>query len=493
MKSLRNRRLTVFVPALLASSALNAAPWLEPGDLRARHAVQKLADRGHYERGVTTWPIMWNDIDSGITTGVSSDLPATGSQNAYLRFERTEQGRSGFRSEIMVGGTSEPGFVRGFQQKPREEGEVALTVQWQGEYLAMGLSPQYAANPSDDKDFRADGSYVAGVVGNWVVGVGAIDRWWGPGWQSSLLLSTNARPMPAVFVNRADTAAPEHPWLSWIGPWNLTVFAGQMEKERVVPDTQLVGMRLALRPLPGLDIGFSRAIMFGGEGFSNSLSTFWDAFIGDDNSIDGSDPGNQLGAIDIRYGFPVGGQTMSLYMEMMGEDEAGYMPSRKSWLFGSDWTTQFLDANQQWFVEYAITLADDLIGDSIPNYAYSHYRYRTGYQYLGRNMAPTFDGDSETLTLGLFHFMNNGSDLSFSLSHANLNKDGGNRVVQPDNKIAYFVPDGAQKAVIASAGYGTEFMNGWLSLNVQATDKKIRLLGGEQDQWSAAASWTYRF
>ena len=489
----RHRRLTIASIMLVAATAVNAAPWLDPGDVRARHSLQKLADRGHYKRGVTTWPVMWVDVDNGIQSSVSGDAQSTGTQAAYLNFEREQQGGSGTRLDVQVAGATEVLSVRGFASQPREKGELSANLQWQGDYLALGLKPGVAASASDDETFRADGSFLAFTPGNWVVGAGAIDRWWGPGWQSAMVLSTNSRPMPAIWLSRKDTSEPDPAWLRWVGPWDLTVFGGQMESDRSVPDVRLIGMRLTLRPLRGLDLGFSRAIMLGGKGYSSDWSTFWDAFIGNDNSYDGSDPGNQIAAIDIRYGFPVGAQSMSVYIEMMGEDEAGYLPSRKSWLLGVDWTSQLLNADQQWFLEFTNTLADELVGDAIPNYAYSHGRYRTGYQYYGRNVGSTFDGDAETLTAGLFHFLPDGSNVSLALTYADLNKDGGNRVSQPDNDIFYFAPDGAQKVAIVKAGYGTEVFKGWLDLNLQATDKKIKLLGGEQDQWTASASWTYRF
>ncbi|WP_303292784.1 capsule assembly Wzi family protein [Marinobacter sp. ST-43] len=489
----RRRQLITAGVMLAASTALNAAPWLEPGDARARHSLQKLADRGHYDKGVTTWPVMWADIDSGVSNSIAADAGAVSSQAAYLNFEREQLGSPGVRFEIQASGSTEATSIRGFASQPKEKGELSVNLQWQGEYVALGVKPSVVANASDDETLRLDGSYLAATPGNWVVGAGAIERWWGPGWQSAMVLSTNARPMPAVWLNRKDTSAPESDWLKWIGPWNLTVFAGEMEEERIVSDIRLVGMRLNLRPIQGLDLGFTRAIMFGGEGYPGGFSTFWDAFIGNDNSYDGSDPGNQIGAIDIRYGFPVEDQAMSVYMEMMGEDEAGYIPSRKSWLFGVDWTSQLLGADQQWFFEFTNTLADDIVGEAIPNYAYGHFRYRTGYQYYGRNMGSTFDGDAEALTAGLFHFLPDGSNVSLALTYADLNNDGGNRVSQPDNDIFYFAPDGAQKVAIVKAGYGTEVLKGWLDLNLQATDKKIELLGGEQDQWTASASWTYRF
>ena len=40
--------------ACLTGNLTSAEPWLEPGDVRARYAVQKLADRGHLQRPVVS-------------------------------------------------------------------------------------------------------------------------------------------------------------------------------------------------------------------------------------------------------------------------------------------------------------------------------------------------------------------------------------------------------------------------------------------------------
>lgn len=481
--------------ASLHSSAVTAAPWLNPGDARARYAVQKLADRGHLDRTTTTWPMMWSAIHSGVnTTSLDGDSRATANAMAYLNFEKAFQASPGFLAELSVGGTTEPPMIRGFQGGPRERGMASLDLEWQGEAWALGLSPTVAANPEDDEAFRADGSYLAGTVGNWVFGAGAIDRWWGPGWQSSLILSNNARPVPAVWLNRKDAHAPDASWLQWIGPWQFTVFAGQLEAERAVTDAKLIGMRFTLRPIDGLDIGLSRAIMFGGEGRPEGASTIWNALIGRDNGqLEENDPGNQLGSIDARYGFGIGHQSMGIYGQMMGEDEAGAFPARKSWLFGADWTTQLFANDQQWFVEYANTLADDFLGTAMPNITYDHSRYRSGYRHYGRSMAASFDGDAEAITLGLFNFFDDGSNLSASLSYADLNSDGASRAVVTDDDIFYAVPIFNQKVGIAALGYGTQFLHGWLDLNLQATDKKLELLGVGKDQWSIGATWRYRF
>jgi len=480
--------------ACLTSISLTAAPWVEPGDARARFAAQKLADRGHMDRTVSTWPMMWSAVHSGLKPSVASDQSAVGSAAAYLRFEQEQQAQPGFRGEYSFYGSSEIPGIRGFDHNPLAKAGTAINLQWQGEVWALGLNPAYAHKSDDDEKLRLDGSYLAATAGNWVFGAGAIDRWWGPGWQSSLILSNNARPLPALWLNRNNSHAPETDWLQWVGPWQFTAFAGQYESDREIPDAKLLGMRFTFRPIDGLDIGLSRAIMFGGEGRPEGASTIWNALIGRDNGqLEENDPGNQLASVDARYGFAIGKQTMGLYAQMMGEDEAGAFPARKSWLLGTDWTTQLFEADQQWFIEYTNTLADDFMGDAMPNITYDHSRYRSGYRYYGRSMAASFDGDAEAVTLGAFNFFDNGTNLSAKVTYARLNKDGGNRTVITSEDIFYTVPEGEQNVAILDLGYGARLFNGWLELSFQATDKKIQYLGGEKDQWSVGAAWKYRF
>ena len=86
--------------------------------------------------------------------------------------------------------------------------------------------------------------------------------WWGPGWDGSLILSTNARPIPAISIDRRIPEPFETKWLSWIGHWSFHSFIGQMEDDRdpVIdyPSHFLWGMRGEVSPtiLYGLEIGF---------------------------------------------------------------------------------------------------------------------------------------------------------------------------------------------------------------------------------------------
>lgn len=475
--------------------SIQASPWIAPGDSKARFSLQKLADRGYVDRPVSTWPVMWGSFHNASSSDFENEWRTSGLAASYLAFERTQQASPGIRSELHLSGYTETTGISGFDRGNEGNTGVSVDVQWLGEGIAVGLKPAYVDQPDDSEELRLDGSYVAATGFNWVVGAGAIDRWWGPGWQSSLILSNNARPLPSVWINRNTVDAPDASWLKWLGPWDLVMLAGQYEHERAVPDAKFLGLRFTFRPVNGLDIAASRVIMYGGDGRPEGASTVWDALIGRDNSQDGveNDPGNQLGSIDIRYGFGVGDQSMGLYAQMVGEDEAGAFPGKKSWLFGLDWTSQLLGQDQQWFVEYINTLADDFLGDALPNITYEHFQYRSGYRYYGRSMGSSLDGDAEAITLGLFHFLEGGSNISLKATYAELNQDGGNRTVAPDPGVFYAVPAGNSNVGIIDAGFGSEFLAGWLDLKCQFMDTKINYISGYKDQWSLGADWTYRF
>jgi hypothetical protein len=140
-------------------------------------------------------------------------------------------------------------------------------VQYTGERFAYRLQATGGADADDDQDIRPDGSYVGAVLGNWILSAGYIDRWWGPGWEGSLILGTNARPMPAITLERNYSDAPDVPWLAWLGQFRSVITMAQFEHGRDdAPDAQLFGMRFTWKPHPRLEIGLSRSARWCGDG-----------------------------------------------------------------------------------------------------------------------------------------------------------------------------------------------------------------------------------
>ena len=387
-----------------------AAPQAQLGDVGLRHDIQVLADYGAISGPVTMWPISWD--------AVLSDLERVRSENVVLpnkvlpTFDRilARAQRETRRGQVTYGGSlagaEEPTNIRGFANTPRERGELRAGVSWFGEHISLDLNVSAVDDASDGKDLRADGSQLGVDFGNWSVAASTMDRWWGPGWDGSLILSNNARPIPSLALGRNETHAPESKWLSWIGPWDMNVMFGQLEEDRAIPDAQIFGMRFNFRPLKGLEIGLSRTAMWCGDGRPCDLDTFWKILIGNDNLGDQditfeNEPSNQMAGFDVRWTNMWFGAPVSFYGQMIGEDEAGGFPSRYLAQFGLEGSGITRDqTSYRWYVEGAATSCDAVKSTVRYGCGYRHSIYRSGYTYYGRIIGHGLDNDARVVSAG---------------------------------------------------------------------------------------------
>lgn len=481
--------LLTLVPAMAM-----ARPWIEPGDARARHSIQWLADQGCFSAPMVTWPIMWADVSAALDNKDAAPVCTKSSAWRYLRAERNYHARETVNAEIglSTANRSQPLF-RDFGGGVRDKGTVSARVEGMSGPLAAGLAVSYTNASDADDDVKLDGSYLAGVIGNWVLGVGAIDRWWGPGWHSSVSLSTNARPVPSVWLNRKYSQRPSWPFLSWIGPWNLVAFAGQLESDRAVSDAKLAGARFSFRPFQQLEIGLTRTALVGGDG-RQSFRAAKKCAVGKSNSKNlASDACDQRAGADLRLSLPIGSNSLGLYTEYSGEDEAGGLPSHPMGLVGVDLATAFAGGEQRFYLEHADTTTNSLWGgDDRPNYAYENGVYKTGYRYKGRNIASTWEGDARVSTLGAAHFFRSRRSISLSFSHAELNRDD----TVPTRPAEAGIPaleTAAKEVNIVAASYQQLLFNGELTLSSTWADKKIVTTTQAWPRAMITADWVFRF
>jgi len=353
---------------LLSAAQAFAAPQAQPGDVGLRHDIQVLADYGAISGPITTWPLSWDALLMDLEKIQSEDVVLP---NAVLpTFQRVLaraqwETRRGAHSIVgRVSGAEEPLQIRSFSNTPRERGEIGAGYSWFGDHLSIDLNVAYVDEPADGEDVRADGSQIGVNLGNWTVAASTMDRWWGPGWDGSLILSNNARPIPSLTIGRNRTQAFKSKWLSWIGPWDVNLIFGQLEKERAIPNAQLLGMRVNFRPLKSLEIGISRTATWCGDGRPCDLDTFGKILIGQDNLGDDgatfeNEPSNQLAGFDLRWTNFWFGTPVSIYAQMIGEDEAGGFPSRYLGQFGIEGSGITRGQSSfRWFAEVAGTSCD---------------------------------------------------------------------------------------------------------------------------------------
>jgi hypothetical protein len=394
---------------LFFASIAFAGPVIPAGDLALRHDIQRLSDHGVIRGPVTTWPLAWGPILQDLRDADSTDLPpAIAASLRRVRDRASWETRSNeLHFNASVGLADNPTRIRSFKNTPRGEIDVSVGATWIDEWFSIDLNVQGVDSDQDDDELRADNSMIGVVLGNWSVAASTQQRWWGPGWDGSLILSNNARPFPALKIDRIFTDAFKTRWLSWLGPWDMSLMFGQLEKERTIPNAQVFGMRFNFRPIPSLEIGVSRTAQWCGDGRPCGMDTFADLLIGRDNIGDDgigteNEPGNQLAGLDFRWSPSFVGLPVSVYGQFIGEDEAGGFPSRYIAQAGLEGTGMFREHwSYRYFLEGASTSCDFWKSDEIFDCAYDHTIYESGYRFRGRSIGHSADNDARLVSTGL--------------------------------------------------------------------------------------------
>jgi hypothetical protein len=410
-----------------------ADPWLLPGNAALRSDIQLLADAGVLRGPVTTWPISWPDIERDVVnaTGEHYDAATTEALMRVRRLARNAGGRGYAGAGVRVNAAYEPSMLRDFADSPREEGELSLRASWLTDHFAVNLQGTYVAHPDDDQSFRAEGSYLGVNFGNFMVSAGYMERWWGPGWDGSLILSTNARPIPSVTLERNYTDPFKTKWLSWIGSWRASIAMGRAESSDVpVPDVRFFAARINFKPRPWLEFGLTRTAQWCGGDRRCDWDTFVDMVLGNDNQVvDGEatadQPGNQMAGYDMRLRSPWRRLPVAFYTQWIGEDEAGGLPSKFLGQFGLEtWGTSRL-GNWRLRAEYTDTACSFSRRSPEFGCAYRNSIYPQGYAYRRRIIGDSMDNDSRRYTLAGLLNVSSGDFFSVSLRRLDINRDGG--------------------------------------------------------------------
>ena len=248
-----------------------------------------------------------------------------------------------------------------------------------------------------------------------------------------MILGTNARPTPGVMLQRNLSTPFETKWLSWMGPWSFTTFMGALDDERVINDALLFGVRGSFRPPgTGLEIGISRTAQWCGDDRPCELGTFVDLLLGKDNrgvNVDPDDePGNQLGGFDIRWTLPRQ-VPAALFIQWIGEDGRGGGEGVGSWLrqLGVEhWGTIGDFSHRSHFEVTESTCREGGFGFSaeVPNCAYNHSIYQTGYRYYGRAIGHPGDGDTLAYSFGSTLVQSAGPVWNVLLRYMEINRVG---------------------------------------------------------------------
>ena len=433
------------VPATPAAIAPDEI-WMPANNLQMRQDVEVLADSGVLYTPIDAWPLPW--------TAVSADLykvdPKTLTPLQLSAWQRLiaemPQAPACFDTRAAAAVSVQRGQLnlRWFAPAPRGKNDIEATLASQCESFFYALDVSHDDEPFDNgaNQNRLDGSYVGVRAGNWLVLAGEEDRWWGSGWAGTMLLDTNARPVPTFEITRASPAPFRTPLLSWIGPWSLTTFMGELNDGRFIPKTRIWGFRVSARPTEHFQLGLYRTALWGGVGQDNGAGEFWRVLTGGnalDNPQDpGSVAGSQLAGVDLRWHWLAGEQTWAFYIDGGFRDETHHIPKKFFPLFGLEtgWADE-ARVSKRLFMEYSDTTAGWPFTNGIPvNTVYENSQYRSGYRYYGQTLGYPTDNDSRVLTVGWVRVKGENQSLSVLLRGGVINWDGTNVPLPGGNPLA---------------------------------------------------------
>ncbi|MEC5651416.1 capsule assembly Wzi family protein [Enterobacter bugandensis] len=422
------RRLPVKYAVFLASAvAFNVkGAGLIENDRQLRDDLAWLAGRHLIALSLSTWPLSESEISRAMAA--RHDVRDPVSEQVVRRVQtRLAQ----IKTLIALSGdvaTDRDPLPQGTGNAQRAEQSLSTTLNSNGEFWDVTLQGNVEGTQwvSDASHLNPNGSYAAVRVANQWLSFGEIPQWWGPGNDASLIRSDSARPVVGFMLQRDEQRPVDIPWLSGLGRWQYQLFAGQLRQYDHPEQPKLFGGRLTVAPGDAFEVGFSRLMLWGGRGRPQTLTAFRDGVLGRDNT--GSqkrDPGDQLGGIDLRI--PLGEMPIALYGQVIGDDEAGFLPSHNAWLGG-------IEGHNAWdgvVINGYLEVADTRSKMKETGIMYYHYCYHGGLYQQGWPLADAMGGDGTQYSARLETVLENDQRLSLRGIIARVN-----RTSQPFN-LAY--------------------------------------------------------
>lgn len=494
---LKNIKVSFLIVAIISgyitSITATASIWIDTQDPYLKSSIRALANGGYIKAPINTYPLMYKAIVDDIKAAKSSDVPSD--LKFALRYvaHALDVNKAPHTKGIKVKGNSQRNDFQSFGEHYRAKGEINVFNEVIFDRWAFKTSVHFTKSADNDKKVNFEGSYLSTYIGNWVISLDQVSQWWGPGQDSAIILSNNAVAFPALRFTRHTSNAIDFPILNWLGPISMTTYFGRQEHSNNTKGIRTWGARFNFKPFNSLEIGLSRTAQWGGEGRINDFSTFVSLLIGEDNTtIDGkininNEPGNQLAGADFHWSSNLLDQSIGVYGEIIGEDEAGGLPSHIIYQLGMETFYGSEGDVTQVYLEYTNTFTNCYEG-IIGSCAYEHHIYTEGYRRYQRAMGSTYDSDSEIITLSFNQSQDNDKSWYGKVKYMKLNFDDSN-----NNSFVHPVSEQAQKRIQIEGGFRIPIMQGLF--NTEATLYQSTQINNNRKkiQGSIKASWEYHF
>jgi len=315
---------------------------------------------------------------------------------------------------ISVGTAFNSGNVLGVYNNLRTQNKS--NVNFNLEYSKRNLSSQLSLNFDDHDKLSFDNSYVNYKKGIANLNIGKVDRIWSFSKKSSLILSSNSRPLEALSLkleNRFNTN-----WLPSIANWSVELINGFTKNSLEGESSMLTGARVVIIPYENLKFEFLQSAQWGDQN-DKLYSTDINAFFLDTN--DGKNANvNKMAGFGISYSVPLNEKTYRFYGQAIGEDEAGNLPSCYAWMGGLELTAP----NMKFPTAASIEVIDTRVKTTKYGFCGPNTMYNNGhYVYINYETVLGVPIDTEGTSLEFFgqSQIKNNLSINYSTKFLNIN------------------------------------------------------------------------
>ena len=258
-----------------------------------------------------------------------------------------------------------------------------------------------------------DGSYLEYKTDHLTMGIGKINRMWSFSPNTSLFLSNNARPTKSAYLKIDNITLP------FLRSSSFEFFNSITRNQLGPKNAMLLGSRITFAPTKKIDLEFIKISQWGGDGYSIGLPNFTAAILGNTNEGEFANI-NQTAGFGLSYSFSGDLSPKRLYFQILGEDQAGYLPSCYIYLAGMDSQTSFSNIQTNFGVEIIDTRVDKTEnGNCGPNTAYNNGTYKyTNYDTV---LGTSIDSEGKSIHFWSSFQISKQTNLKFSVQDVSIN------------------------------------------------------------------------
>jgi len=265
----------------------------------------------------------------------------------------------------------------------------------------LGISKSYnnitskiMVNLGHKQELTFDQSFIEYKRKNNIYGIGKINRIWSFSPNTSLILSSNARPASSIYFLNGSSKKSKNFFLSWLGPWSFEAFNSVLSNSNNTNDPMMTGLRVVIEPTNNFKFELVKTSQWAGKGYKKDFSAFKAAIISNSNEYNHSNI-NQMAGFGFSYLLNENKIPIRSYAQFVGEDEAGNLPSCYISLVGSELTFPRSNFFKKLGFEYVDTRVDTSTnGNCGPNTAYNNSVY--DYTNYGSSLAASIDSEGKS-------------------------------------------------------------------------------------------------